>query len=55
MTWFEDYHQKKTQSGYIGRISTGKINVISSIDQIAFKFSHEMVISQDNFIVKNNV
>lgn len=40
MTWFGDYLQKKTQSVYMGRISTGKINVISFIDQISFKFSH---------------
>lgn len=55
MTWFGDYHQKKTRSVDIGRISTGKINVISYIDQIALKFSHEMVSSQDNFIAKNHV
>lgn len=53
MTWSGDYHQRKTQSVYIGRISTGEINVISYVNQIAFKFRHEMVIRQDNFIVKN--
>lgn len=34
----------------IGRISSGRVSVISYINQISLKFKHKMVISQEDFI-----